>query len=273
MRPSGRRRVENRPETTSTPAMPFDRAPDRHVEVDDRGGEREGGVHPVPGARQTEMERDALAAEDEDVAVEAVGGLGLGEPARRAREPVLGPVEQRRAAGAGRGIAAPRRAERDPGRVGRLGGPDDVRVRRVGDHPELRVRRADLAPLLGDRPDLAESVELVAGEVAEHEQLGIERIHHLRQPPLVDLDDRHLRGPVPRRARRRCPRACSHRCGWWPPPCPRRAAPRPAVGSSSSCRSSPRRVRRGARRPPRRAARARCRASRARSPECPRRAR
>ena len=41
--------------------------------------------------------------------------------------------------------------------------------------------------------DLTEAVELVAGEVAEHEQLGRERIDHLGQPAFVDLDDRHAR--------------------------------------------------------------------------------
>ena len=35
---------------------------------------------------------------------------------------------------------------------------------------------------------LAEPVELVAGEVAEHEQLRVEGVDHLRQPALVDLD-------------------------------------------------------------------------------------
>ena len=101
------------------------------------------------------------------------------------------PREQRRALGAGRGVGAPRCAERDPGDVLRRSDrPHHVRIGRVGHDREVGELGAHDPPPLGDAADLAEAVELVAGEVAEHEQLGLQRVDDLRHPPLVDLEDR-----------------------------------------------------------------------------------
>ena len=56
-----------------------------------------------------------------------------------------------------------------------------------------RVRPAALGdrrrPLVGQRLDLAVAVELVAEEVAEHDQRGVELLGDPRQPGLVDLEE------------------------------------------------------------------------------------
>ena len=103
----------------------------------------------------------------------------------------------------------------------------------------MRPSRASTrrGPLVGERLQLAVAVELVAEEVAEHDQARVELGGHLRQPRLVDLEEAlgaplleqgrgdapgHVRaGPVVhgpaaggvRGSRRACPRSWS--CRWW----------------------------------------------------------
>jgi hypothetical protein len=55
------------------------------------------------------------------------------------------------------------------------------------------VRLGDGAPLVADRVDLAEAVELVATEVAQHQELGVEGIDDAAEHPLVDLEHRDAR--------------------------------------------------------------------------------
>ena len=50
-------------------------------------------------------------------------------------------------------------------------------------------RRDRLRPLVGQRLHLAVAVELVAEEVAEHDQRGVELVGDPRQPGLVDLEE------------------------------------------------------------------------------------
>ena len=64
---------------------------------------------------------------------------------------------------------------------------------------------AACAPQVADRVHLAVAVELVAAEVAEHEQLRVERVDHPGQDPLVDLEHRQARRPRLGEDRARCP--------------------------------------------------------------------
>ena len=100
-----------------------------------------------------------------------------------------------------------------------------------------RARVDGLRPVFGQRLDLAVAVELVAEEVAEHDQRRVELGGDLRQPGLVDLEEALARRAA-RAAPWRRPRSCSTRPGCGPAGGRRRRARRRSSPPSSSCRWS-----------------------------------
>ena len=135
-----------------------------------------------------------------------------------------GSAWRRRRAGAPAGLAR----VLDP-EVGDAGPPGEVRSRpEVGDQRVVGVqartrsgRRAgdQLGPVVGEVLQLAVAVELVAKQVAEHDQAWLEVRRDPGQPRLVDLEQPLVARPA-RAARWRRPSSCSSRRG-----CGRRLRP------------------------------------------------
>ena len=128
-RPSSSATVRYRPATVSIRRRRPRRRASGHAEVRDGRGDRERGVGAVPPARAARA-RGGLVSPSRTRLPSASRRLGVdgwAKPHCGAVEAVVGPTQQRGAAGAGGGVVAPAGAELDPRRLGRRCRPHDVR--------------------------------------------------------------------------------------------------------------------------------------------------
>ena len=137
------------------------------------------------------------------------GGVGLREAARagsRTGRPTSRAAP--RSSGTSRRRCASRARARPTSSFAGLGGPHDVRVGRVRDDRELGVRLGDPSPRVADRVHLAVAVELVAAQVAEHEQLGARAGRRRVAATRSSTSSTAVPGPRARREGRRDARRC-----------------------------------------------------------------
>ena len=103
---------------------------------------------------------------------------------------ILGAHDVAAGARAGDGIAEPAGTGRNPDDVlGVVGNRGHEHVIAIGDDQHVRVGLHGAAESALDLVDLADAVELIAGEVEQHKRLRVEVIGDVRHVQLVDLED------------------------------------------------------------------------------------